>query len=136
MKQIAKIALTLALCGLVVGCNSGPKGVRISKDGTSATSAKEGETIRDLSAAEIGQRLIGKTFQYTRADGNGFVTYNADGTMDYQDDVRGEGKGRWTASGTQYCESFGPNAQQECGTFRTTGDAYFAAKSRLVEMKI
>jgi hypothetical protein len=72
----------------------------------------------------------------TRKDGNGFVTYNADGTMDFQDDVKGSGQGRWNASGTQYCEVFGPGAQQECGTFRFTGDAYFAANSRLVEMQI
>ncbi len=136
MKNFTHIALLLALCGLVAGCNTGPKGVRISKDGSSAHSDKQGAAIRDLSSAEIGQRIIGKTFQYTRADGNGFVTYNSDGTMDYQDDQRGEGKGRWTASGTQYCETFGAGAAQECGTFRTTGDAFFAAKSRLVEMQI
>jgi hypothetical protein len=136
MKAFLNIALVLTLGCALAACNTGPKGVRISKDGSSATSAKEGQAIRDLSSAEIGQRIIGKTFQYTRADGNGFVTYNSDGTLDYQDDQRGEGKGKWTASGTQYCETFGPDATQECGTFRTTGDAYFAAKSRLVEMKI
>jgi hypothetical protein len=136
MKLVLNIALVVALSALVAACNNGPKGVRISKDGTSASTSKEGQAIRDLNAPEIGQRIIGKTFQYTRADGNGFVTYNGDGTFDYQDDQRGEGKGRWVASGTQYCETFGPDAQQECGTFRATGDAYFAAKSRLVEMKI
>jgi hypothetical protein len=136
MRPVFQFALLLALCGIVAGCNNGPKGVRISKDGTSATSAKEGQAIRDLSSAEIGQRIIGKTFQYTRPDGNGFVTYNSDGTFDYQDDQRGEGKGRWVAQGTKYCETFGAGAAQECGTFRNTGDAFFAAKSRLVEMKI
>jgi hypothetical protein len=136
MTPVLKFALVVALGAVVAGCNTGPKGVRISKDGSSATSSKEGQAIRDLNSAEIGQRIIGKTFQYTRPDGNGFVTYNGDGSFDYQDDQRGEGKGRWTASGTQYCETFGPEAAQECGTFRTTGDAYFAAKSRLVEMKI
>jgi hypothetical protein len=136
MKTIVNIALLVTLGVGVAACNSGPKGVRISKDGTSATSSREGQAIRDLNAPEIGQRIIGKTFQYTRPDGNGFVTYNGDGTFDYQDDQRGEGQGRWTASGTKYCETFGPGAQQECGTFRNTGDAFFAAKSRLVEMKI
>jgi hypothetical protein len=136
MTPVLKFALVVALGAVVAGCNTGPKGVRISKDGSSATSAKEGQAIRDLNSAEIGQRIIGKTFQYTRPDGNGFVTYNSDGTFDYQDDQRGEGQGKWIASGTKYCETFGPSAAQECGTFRTTGDAYFAAKSRLVEMKI
>lgn len=121
---------------LLAACQTGPKGVRITNGGTSATSAKEGEAIRNLTANEIKQRIVGKTFQYTRSDGNGFVTYNADGTFDYQDDQRGEGKGSWVASDTQYCEKFGATAAQECGVFKTTGDAYFAANSRLVEMKV
>ena len=125
---------TVMLC--LGACATGPRGVRITNDGTSATTDKAGEAIRNLNAAEIGQRIVGKTFQYTRSDGNGFVTYNAGGTFDYQDDQKGEGQGRWSASGTQYCETFGPNAQQECGVFKTTGDAYFAANSRLVEMKV
>ena len=131
------VCLMLFAFSLSLGaCTTGPKGVRITNGGTSATSAKEGEQIRNLNAAEIGQRIIGKTFQYTRSDGNGFVTYNGDGTLNYQDDQRGEGQGRWTAAGEQYCEAFGAAAQQECGAFKTTGDAYFAANSRLVEMKI
>jgi hypothetical protein len=126
------LVATLALAA----CQSGPSGVRITNGGTSASSAKEGESIRNLSAGDIASRITGKTFQYTRSDGNGFVTYNSDGTFDYQDDQLGDGKGRWSASGDQYCETFGPKAAQECGVFKSTGDAYFAANSRLVEMKI
>jgi hypothetical protein len=123
--------------GLVIaGCTNTPKGVRITNDGTSAVPANPGEKIRNLSASEIRSRIAGKTFQYTRKDGNGFVTYNADGTFDYQDDSRGAGQGRWSASGEQYCEVFGPGAQQECGVFKSTGDAFFAANSRLVEMQV
>jgi hypothetical protein len=120
----------------VAGCASGPKGVRVTNGGTSAFTDKEGEKIRNLSASDIKSRIVGKTFQYTRKDGNGFVTYNADGSFEYQDDTRGEGRGQWSASGEQYCETFGPGAAQECGIFKTTGDAYFAANSRLVEMQI
>ncbi len=129
---IVVVAFALAL----VGCATGPKGVRITNGGTSAFSDKQGEKIRNLSASEISGRIVGKTFQYTRKDGNGFVTYNADGTFDYQDDTKGEGKGRWSASGEQYCEIYGSGGQQECGAFKTTGDAYFAANSRLVEMQV
>jgi hypothetical protein len=118
----------------LAGCASGPKGVRVTNGGTSASSDKPGETIRSLSAPDIKSRIAGKTFQYTRADGNGFVTYNADGTFDYQDDTNGSGRGQWQASGEQYCEVFGAGKAKECGVFKTTGDAYFAANSRLVEM--
>jgi hypothetical protein len=129
--------LTALIVGLALaGCATGPKGVRITNGGTSAFTDKQGEKIRNLSASEISTRIVGKTFQYTRKDGNGFVTYNADGTFDYQDDTKGEGKGRWSASGEQYCEAFGAGGQQECGAFKTTGDAYFAANSRLVEMQV
>jgi hypothetical protein len=60
-KKIPALLMLLAAIALAA-CNTGPKGVRISKDGTSATSDRQGAAIRDLSAAEIGQRLIGKTF--------------------------------------------------------------------------
>jgi hypothetical protein len=126
--------LSLLAVLVLAGCASGPKGVRVTNDGTSAVSAKQGETIRSLSAPDIKARIAGKTFQYTRADGNGFVTYNANGTFDFQDDTNGSGSGRWRASGEQYCEAFGPGKPEECGVFKTTGDAYFAANSRLVEM--
>jgi hypothetical protein len=130
------VVAALAASLLLAGCSTGPKGVRVTNGGTSAFSAKEGEAIRNLPASDIKARIVGKTFQYTRKDGNGFVTYNADGSFDYQDDTRGEGRGQWVASGEQYCETFGAGATQECGVFKTTGDAYFAANSRLVEMQI
>lgn len=129
---IAVAALAIGLAG----CASGPKGVRITNNGTSAFTDKQGEKIRNLTASEIRDRIVGKTFQYTRADGNGFVEYLADGTMTITDDAKGVTKGRWAASGEQYCETFGANAIQECGIFKTTGDAYFAANSRLVEMQV
>ena len=134
VKKHLSIALAFGL--VLAGCATGPKGVRVTNGGTSAFTDKEGEKIRNLSASDIQSRIVGKTFQYTRKDGNGFVTYNADGTFDYQDDTRGEGRGQWTASGEQYCETFGAGVAQECGIFKTTGDAYFAANSRLVEMQI
>ena len=101
-----------------------------------STGSTTAQPIRQLSTAEIKAALSGKTFQYTRDNGNGFVTYNADGSLSYQDDNAGQGTGRWGFQGGQYCEVFGQGAPQECGEFRSTGDAYFAAKSRLVEMKV
>jgi hypothetical protein len=135
MKHIAVISATIIGLALA-GCATGPKGVRVTNGGTSAFTDKEGEKIRNLSASDIKSRIVGKTFQYTRKDGNGFVTYNADGSFNYQDDTRGEGTGQWSVSGEQYCETFGPGSAQECGVFKTTGDAYFAANSRLVEMQV
>jgi hypothetical protein len=120
-------ALTLAACN-----TGGAKGVRFV-DGKSAPA--QAEPIHNLTAAEIQTAISGKTFQYTRPDGNGFVTYNADGTFTFQDDAKGAGTGRWLVNGDRFCEAFGAGAPTDCGEFKATGDAYFAAKSRLVEMK-
>lgn len=126
--------IIIAAVAALGACSTGPSGVRITKDGSSATSDKTPVPITDFNADQIRTAISGKTFQYTRPDGNGFITYNADGTFSYQDDSRGGGTGKWTANGTEYCETFGKKPP-ECGVFRNTGDAYFAAQSRLVEMK-
>jgi hypothetical protein len=136
MKRLGLQAVMLVLVAASFSaCATGPQGVRISKDGTSATSSKAGQPIRNYTAAEVSAAIAGKTFQYTRGDGNGFITYNGDGSFEYQDDQKGSGTGRWSANGEQYCETFGAKAQ-ECGIFKSTGDAFFAANSRLVEMKV
>ena len=133
--MILKSTAVFAFAAMLAACSSSPNGVHVTKDGTSATSAKQGAAIRDLTNTEIASTVIGKTFQYTRKDGTGFVVYNADGSLSITDDQKGASKGTWTATGTQYCETYGTGAQ-ECGVFKYTGDAYFAANSRLVEMKI
>lgn len=135
MRHFIRILIICAAASGLAACNTGPKGVRITNGGTSATTDKTPVPITDFDATQIRTAIAGKTFQYTRPDGNGFITYNADGSFSYQDDVKGGGIGKWTANGTEYCETFGKNPP-ECGVFRNTGDAYFAAKSRLVEMKV
>jgi hypothetical protein len=123
----------LSLLAIVAaGCTSGPHGVRFLD--SSQPSKPAAQPIRTLSADEIKLAITGKTFQYTRSDGNGFITYNGDGSFSFQDDVKGPGKGAWTITNNQFCESFNGSAM-DCGDFTSTGDAYFAAKSRLVEMK-
>lgn len=133
--MILKSIAVISCIALLGACSSSPNGVRVTNGGTSATSSKQGAAIRDFTSAEIGPAVVGKTFQYTRKDGTGFVVYNADGSLTITDDQKGASKGTWKTSGTQYCESYGAGAQ-ECGVFKYTGDAYFAANSRLVEMKI
>jgi hypothetical protein len=128
--SIVLVAIALAAC-----TNGSNNGVRVISGGQSGSGKPQPQAIRNFTSAEIYAAIVGKTFQYTRSDGNGFITYNADGTFEFQDDSRGAGKGRWVVNGDQFCETFGANAQTDCGDFKNTGDAYFAAKSRLVEMK-
>jgi hypothetical protein len=133
-RPLRRITLAVTLALALAACDPGIKGVRVTNDGTSATTSKTPVPITDFTADQIRAAISGKTFQYTRADGNGFVTYNADGTFSFQDDAKGGGVGKWTANGTQYCESWGKSLP-ECGVFKNTGDAFFASSSRLVEMK-
>jgi hypothetical protein len=133
--RITKISLLLGLGLTIAACTNAPKGVRVINGGTSAVPTKQAAEIRNLTSAEIGPAVIGKTFQYTRTGASGFVTYNSDGTLTVQDDKKGATTGKWTTTGDQYCESYAPSLPMECGVFKFTGDAYFAANSHLVEMK-
>lgn len=136
-KLISRFISVLSMASLVMlgACSNSPTGVRVVNGGTSAIPSKAGAPIRNLTAAEINQAVVGKSFQYTRKDATGFVVYNADGSLTITDDQKGASTGTWKASGAQYCESYGKTTQ-ECGIFKSTGDAYFAANSRLVEMKV
>jgi hypothetical protein len=131
LNRTSTFALIL-LAVLISACSHEAQGVRFLNGSASNPKA---EPIRNFSADQMRQAIVGKTFQYTRSDGNGFVTYNADGTFDYTDDTKGAGKGKWSASGDQFCEAYG-STPMACGIFKSTGDAYFAANSRLVEMKV
>lgn len=133
--RVLTAVICLSAAVALAACATGPKGVRVVNGGSSAVPEQEGAAIRNFSANEIRSAIAGKTFQYTRPDGNGMISYSSDGSFEFQDDGKGAGSGRWTASGEQFCESFG-NRPMECGVFKYTGDAYFAANSRLVEMKI
>ena len=126
----------LVTATLLAACSQSPQGVRIVNGGTSAIPAKQGATIRNFSAAEIGPAVSGKTFQFTRTGSSGFVTFNADGTLSVTDDQKGPSVGKWSTSTGQYCETYSAALPLECGVFKFTGDAYFAANSRLVEMKV
>lgn len=135
--MLTRLAVIALAAGILAACAGGPDGVRVvNGGGADSDKGRKPEAIRNFSGSEISAALTGKTFQYTRSDGNGFVTYNANGTFDFQDDAKGAGQGRWMVSGSQFCEAFGAGAATKCGVFKSTGDAYFAADSRLVEMKV
>lgn len=130
----APIAL-IALAAVLSACSgsSGDKsGIQILGSGDSSGGTKP-QPIRTLGAEEIRTALIGKTFQYTRKESSGFVTYNQDGSLTYQDDTKGEGQGTWSAVEGQICQSLG-GEKTECGEFKSTGDAYQAGAVRLASV--
>lgn len=126
MECVLFVAAALSLAGCSSsGNNSAIKVVN--------SSAKPGpQPVRVLSAEEIRSTLIGQSWQYTAADGNGFVTYNNDGSLTYQDDSKGKGSGTWSAVQGELCQSIGGKPTQ-CGQFKSTGDAYYAGNMRLVK---
>ncbi|MGE3874075.1 MAG: hypothetical protein AB7F74_14065 [Parvibaculaceae bacterium] len=133
MTDFARWALALGVALMVAGCSSEDKsGIKFLSGGqTSSSNAAQPQPIRMLSAEEIRTTLAGKGWQYTRSDSSGFVTYNADGSLTYQDDVKGEGRGTWSAVEGKLCQSIA-GQPTECSEFKSTGDAYHVGKMRLV----
>jgi hypothetical protein len=134
MMNFAHWALALGVALTIAGCASGgdKSGIKFLSGGqtTSSNAAQpQPQPIRSLSAEEIRTTLVGKSWQYT-SDSSGFVTYNADGSLTYQDDMKGEGRGTWSAVEGQLCQSIA-GKQTECSDFKSTGDAYNAGKMRL-----
>ena len=122
-----KCAWLGALAVLLAACSSGgSSSVKV----LSGSAKPQPQPVRTLSAEEIRSTLIGRSWQYTAADGNGFVTYNNDGTLTYQDDAKGQGSGTWSAVEGELCQSIGGKPTQ-CGQFKSTGDAYYAGNVRL-----
>ena len=78
MPALNRFYVVLLAAGLMAACGNDPQGVRFLNGGSS--SKPQAEPIRSLTADEIRGAILGKTFQYTRSDGNGFITYGADGT--------------------------------------------------------
>lgn len=135
-RTISPAVLALMAAVLLGACSSEPKGVRLINGGTSAIPAQTAAPVRALTAAEITSTVVGKTYQFTRGNSSGFVTYNADGTLTIKDDQKGASIGKWTANGSQYCESYSAAEPMQCGEFKNTGNAFFAGSTHLVEMQI
>ena len=137
MAEYSRWAVVVWAALAIAGCSSSPdkSGIRVLSGGAqptaSANARPQPQPIRVLSAEEIRSTLIGKNWQYTRPDSSGFITYNADGSLTYQDDVKGEGRGTWSAVQGELCQSIG-GQPTECSEFKSTGDAYLAGKIRLV----
>lgn len=134
MTDYSRWALIVATALAIAGCSSSNNSaVKVLSGGGQSTSANavQAEPIRVLSAEEIRSTLLSKSWQYTRTESSGFITYNADGSLSFQDDVKGEGRGTWSAVQGELCQSLG-GQPTECNAFKSTGDAYHVGKMRLV----
>jgi hypothetical protein len=135
--RIFAVAAGLALAFGLAACNKSDG----NNDQVRVIDGAGGAVARGpLGDDQIRAVLAGKSFQYTGAEGNGIVTYSADGTSEYQDDTKGTLTGSWRTGGGQLCESLNPSASlpdgraEVCAPFSNTGDAYYAGKVRLVSI--
>jgi hypothetical protein len=137
MMPFARICFAFLLGSSLPGCaGSGGNNslIKVFSGRSASSSNPQVQPIRLLAADEIRSTVSGKTFQYTRAGGTGLITFNADGTSSVQDDAKGSGSGTWQAKEGELCETL--DGQSQCGPFKSTGDAYFAGKTRFIEMKV
>src|SRR4051794_31711409 len=97
---------------LALGACSGPNNSDVNIIEGKTANRPEPQPIRVLSEPEIKTALSGRTFQYTLPQGNGMITYNADGSLSFQDDAKGAGTGTWLAQEGRLCEAIGKAPQQ------------------------
>ena len=89
-----------------------------------------------LKAAEIMKSLSNRSFNYTRGQRTGTVTFNSDGTFGYEEVGKGPGTGVWQASDGALCEAFDPTSflpqgtRSECQPFRSAGGNFYAGSAR------
>jgi hypothetical protein len=90
-----------------------------------------------MNGAAIRSVLAGRTWHYESDDFRGTITFNADGTIDYEQSGEGRGTGRWHATDGKLCESFDPSPvipegrKDMCFPFRHSRGSYFVSSTKL-----
>ncbi len=133
----------LAAISLLVGaCSNGGDGSALPELAAQPSSASpEIEQLQlpegPLSGSAIKTVLAGRTWNYESATYRGTITFNADGTIDYEQSGEGRGTGRWHVAGSKLCESFDPGPvipkgrKAMCFPFRRAGSDFYAGSTRL-----
>lgn len=90
-----------------------------------------------MSGAAIRSTLVGRTWHYESDDFRGTITFNANGTIDYDQSGEGRGTGRWHVVDGKLCESFDPGPvipqgrKDMCFPFRKSHGAHFVGTTKL-----
>ncbi|MDP9138910.1 MAG: DUF995 domain-containing protein [Pseudomonadota bacterium] len=128
------IALLLAACSKAGDGSALPA---LTAQPSSADPAVQQLPDGPLESAAIESLLTGRTWHYEAADFRGTITFNADGTIDYDQSGEGRGTGRWHVANGKLCESFDPGPvvpegrKDMCFPFRRSGGAYFVSDTKL-----
>jgi hypothetical protein len=90
-----------------------------------------------FTASQITAIVSGRSWRYEFHQIRGTVTYNADGTMTYEEEGKGRGTGKWWAGDFTLCESryptpFLPEGRlDDCSGFRRSGQHYYLGGAKL-----
>ena len=90
-----------------------------------------------FTASQIAAIVSGRSWRYEFHQLRGTVTYNADGTMTYEEEGKGRGTGKWWAGDFTLCESryptpFLPEGRlDDCAGFRRAGKHYYLGSAKL-----
>jgi hypothetical protein len=111
-------------------------------DPTLAAAPSETSSLADpgkgpFTASQIIAIVSGRSWRYEFHQLRGTVTYNADGTMTYEEEGIGSGTGKWWAGDFTLCESryptpFLPEGRlEDCSGFRRAGQHYYLGSAKL-----
>jgi len=111
MKTTIKFLFCIGLTTTLVGCSS----LNVFKDSNPPTTVEQQPLAPPptgagtvLSAAQIKQLLIGKSWRWKGPNNSGVTLYAADGSSLVEVTGKGTTGGKWEAKDGQLCESFSP----------------------------
>jgi hypothetical protein len=110
MNTTVKILICASFATLLVGCSS----LNVFKDSNPPQTVEQQPLAPPpgnpgvLSAAQIKQLLIGKSWRWKGPNNSGVTLYAADGSSLVEVTGKGTTGGKWEAKDGQLCESFSP----------------------------
>jgi hypothetical protein len=131
---LVAIGLLLAACS---NAGDGSALPELTAQPSSADPAVQQLPEGPMNSAAIQSVLAGRTWHYEGANFRGTITFNADGTIDYDQSGEGRGTGRWHVVDGKLCESFDPGPaipegrKDMCFPFRHSGGAYYVSSTKL-----
>jgi hypothetical protein len=137
---MTKHAAVVVLAFLLASCSRAGDGSalpQLTAQPSSAEAVVPSPSDGPLSGAAIRSALAGRTWNYENLDFRGIITFNADGTIDYEQSGEGRGTGRWRAVDGKLCESFDPGPvipegrKEMCFPFRASHGAYMVSSTKL-----
>jgi hypothetical protein len=144
-KMLPRSALALILPVLLAACAGSGEQIVSSRppaDPAVATALTGTSPLIDpgngpFTASQISAIISGRSWRYEFGRIRGTVTYNADGSMNYNEEGKGAGTGKWwvgdyTLCETRYPTPFLPEGRNDdCGNFRKAGSHYYLGKAKL-----